>query len=252
MAEPGVFSPDRSLFAYDEQKKLMPSKVHLIETATGKERAVWPSANQGATLGWDATGIYQMAQPVVGGIEHPGPEIWFLDPATGERRMVAGQPKWGTGVEVFKAGVAFGGGAAWSLSGPLVRVDVKDGHPETWADYGHGSLVMLGWDTGGHPLVWLARGAVVWLVGPRREEPVEADGFKPSWGMSAPSATDKHGTWVAGDDASIWLLDSRSRMRKVAQAPLPPMPSQNPGPITLMSNAPPTRPRLLVAGPCAD
>jgi hypothetical protein len=128
-----------------------------------------------------------------------------------------------------------------------VRADLDSGRVEIWGDYKHGSYTLLGFDSGSRPLIYEG-GKLKRLVGPKRPETI-GEGYRPPDGLSAVAVSDAHGTWMAAGDGSIWLLDSNSAFRRVAQAPLPPEPTPSPAPGTI-DYVGPMRARLLVSGAC--
>ena len=249
VADSGVVSPDRLAYVRDDQIKVPQStKIHVVDVVTGRDRAVWTEDAGGGSLSWQADGIYFLS---VGGADGPGPNIWVIDPATGTQRLAVRQPAFGSGPELFKAGAAVGGGAVWSTAGPLIRVNPVSGKSDTWADYQHGAFDVIGWDTSGQTLVALSGGSLVRLVGPNRSEAIQADGFRPPLGIPTGAISDKHGTWAVAADGSIWLLNTPTRMKRVAQVPLPTPPAPSPMPSGLLDDMGGSQvPRLLVAGPC--
>lgn len=246
VAESRVLSPDGSAYVSDEQGKVPPStRIHIVDAGTGRDRAVWSANGWGSSLGWQKDGIYFMSS---GSQPRNGPEIVVIDPLTGAQRLAVPQPEFGKGPELFKAGAAVGGGAVWSTAGPLIRIDPANGKPETWATYQHGAFEVVGWDARGQILLSLSKGSLVRLLAPGRSEAIEAPGFQPPEGMPPGAVSDGHGTWAAGSDGSIWLLDTPGRMKRVAAIPLPSPPPPTPGVMDDMGGW--QAPRLLIAGNC--
>src|ERR1700682_2702443 len=108
VADSWVVSPDGSVYVRDEAGKVPPStRIHIVDAVTGRDRAAWTEEGWGASLSWQPDGVYFMSS---NGSDRPGPEIWVIDPASGSKRLAVRQPTLGTGLELFKARAAVGGG----------------------------------------------------------------------------------------------------------------------------------------------
>lgn len=222
-------SPDGTAYAVDEYVKdaLYTTGIHVVDITSGKDRAVWRVDGADTVAGWTEDGIffirYALHEP-----NFAGPDLWLLDPTTGQQRIVTPQPPVGAGLPLFKAWTALGGNAIWTWSvtagrpakNVLLRVDLTTGQATTWMAAA-GDIDVLGWDAHGHPFVAVG-GGLVRLLGPNQPAAVESIGFRSPPTMPPSVVTDDHGSWFAALDGSIWLLPGGSdNMEKVAAVPLP-------------------------------
>jgi len=252
-----MISPDGASYATSEFNKVPPygTSIRIVEMASDSERAVWTVEGTAAVVGWTPGGIY-LIRYASHDANFVGPQLWVLDPTTGERRLVIPQPKLGTGLPLFKAWTAMGGDAVWSKTVPdappstdiLERVDLSNGHSVTWLKAAQGELDVLGWDEQGHPFVVIRdEGSVrlVRLLGPNQTVPIGSDGFTPPGTMPPSELTDEHGAWFAADDGSIWLLrpGSQAALTRVGAVPLPPAASPQSDVGFVLT-------QVLIAGPC--
>lgn len=227
-------SPDGTAYAVDEYVKdgSYTTAIHVVDVASGKDRAVWKVEGGDRVAGWTASGVYFIRdashQP-----NFAGPDLWLLDPTTGQQRLVTRQPPIGAGLPLFNAWTALGGGAIWTWSvtddhpakDVLLRVDLTTGQAATWMT---AAGAILGWDAQSHPFV-VVGGGTVRLLGPNETSPVGSVGFRPPLTGPPSVVTDNHGSWFTAFDGSIWFLPGGSdQMEKVARVPLPvPTPPQS-------------------------
>ncbi len=251
-----MISPDGSAYADSEFNKVPPyTRVRLIDIASEKDLATWPLEGNAAVMGWTLSGVYFVRAASKDPAFH-GPELWVLEPRTGQQRLVTAQPKPSLGLPLFKAWTALGGAAVWSKTVPdtqpssdiLERVDLKTGRAVRWLTAVRG-LNVLGWDEQGRPFIALGDGRSVRLVrllGPNEVDAILADGFLAPGTMAPSEVTDSHGSWFMGAGGSIWLLapGDHRQLARVAAVPMP-TPSQPQSDVGF----PPTF--LFVAGPCA-
>ena len=228
-------SPDRTAYAADEYVKdgSYTTAIHVVDVASGIDRAVWKVDGGDRVAGWTKSGVYFIRdashQP-----NFVGPELWLLDPTTGQQSLVTPQPPIGAGLPLFKAWTALGGNAIWTWSvtddhpakDVLLRVDLTTGQAATWMTAAGG---ILGWDGQSHPFVAVDGGEIVRLLGPNETSPVGSAGFRPPLTGTPSVVTDNHGSWFTAFDGSIWFLPGVSdQMEKVARVPLPvPTPPQS-------------------------
>jgi hypothetical protein len=254
-----LISPDRASYAASEFSKVSPygSLIRIVDMASDTERASWRVEGNAGVVGWTPGGVY-FIRSASRDPNFLGPELWVLNPTTGERRLVTPQPKPGRGLPLFKAWTALGGGAVWSKTVPdtapstdvLVRVDLSDGRAVTW--FKAPGLEVLGWDEQGHPFVAFSADVsrpsvrLIRLLGPNQPSSIGLDGFAPAGTMPPSEVTDEHGAWFAAADGSIWLLGPgpQGKLTRVGAVPLPP-------PVTPQSDVGFELARVLVAGPCS-
>lgn len=251
-----MISPDGMTYVDAEPNYVKPygtTLVRLVDLASQKERATWTVEGNAAALGWTSGGIY-FVRSASKDPSFEGPELWALDPTTGQQRLVAPQPKPGVGLPLFKAWTALGGTAVWSKTVPdtppsndiLERVDLATGHAVRWLTAT--GLTVLGWDEQGHPFVALGDDRSVRLVrmlGPNETVSISSNGFSAPGDMSPSEVTDSHGSWFVGAHGSIWFLPTGDQMQltRLAAVPLP-----TPTPPQSDVGFQPTL--LFVAGPC--
>ena len=253
-----LISPDRASYAASEFNKVPPygSLIRIVDMSNDNERASWRVEGNAGVIGWTLGGIY-FIRYASRDPNFLGPELWVLNSTTGERRLVTSQSKPGSGLPLFKAWTALGGGAVWSKTVPdtapatdiLVRVDLSGGHAVTWLKAP--GLEVLGWDEQGHPLVAFSADVLrrsvrlIRLLGPNQPSSIGLDGFAPAGTLPASEVTDEHGAWFAAADGSIWLLrpGPQEKLARVGAVPLPP-------PVTPQSDVGFELARVLVAGPC--
>jgi len=80
---PGVISPDGSRYAYSDYTG-GPPVVHVVDVATGRDRALSISSDPWSVLAFAADGIYVHK----GFAEHIGAGLWVVNPDTGSLRTV--------------------------------------------------------------------------------------------------------------------------------------------------------------------
>jgi streptogramin lyase len=80
---PGVVSPDGSRYAYSDYSQ-GPPVVHVVDVATGRDRALGISSDAWSVLAFAANGIYVHKAFA----EHIAAGLWIVDPDTGSLRTV--------------------------------------------------------------------------------------------------------------------------------------------------------------------
>ena len=247
-----MVSPDGTSYIRIEYSKPGPSiEIHIVDAATGKDRALWREDSIVLVLGWTSDGAYFVRPASSTGT---GPQLWLLDPGSGRRRMVASDLEKNAGFPLFKAWSGMAEGAAWSKtvantrpsSDVLVRINLADGRASAWFNAGSATtLDVLGWDGQGRPYLAIGQNPVrVALLEARdHARPIASNGFSWSVGLSDNGVQDDHGFWVTGESGSIWLFAGTGGLKRVAKVPVPP--AAHPG-----SDMPGIT-QMFIAGPCS-
>jgi len=301
-----AISPDGKYYAYVTQTTGVPGQgptgtVHVVAVATGRDQQLWSGEGAGQILAYVATGIYFIMSGYLGG---PSQNIWVVDPARpGSARRVGpnpvppasspSQPSFGPStfyslvspLGIFGQGFNIPADTGKPPAGPILadrvlRMDLNTGAVSTWfVNPSGGTVVLLGLDAQGHPVIGAATGApplpaegsspkgpyapmflphrLVLLTGENQFTEL-APGTDVSF-LPSTALGDAHGVWVSVP-GSIWLYDRGAGLRKVFTvpdglfpAPTPPPGKGTPPPGTVFPTPPPGMPTgtiLQVAGPC--
>jgi streptogramin lyase len=217
---PGVVSPDGSRYAYSDYSH-GPPVVHVVDVATGRDRALAISSDPWTVLAFAADGIYVHKAFA----EHIGAGLWTVDPDTGSVRTLF------TDSRV----VAVSGQTAWisatNASDPLPQPpgqgpgfnelqsrDLKTSATTTWL-YRSGTSLFLVNAAGGSPLV--SGGDVsagyLWAVTSPGNATLVTDpvtGVTMPWPSAFPAGPD--GWWLSTAGA-IYLWTARTGAVLVAE-----------------------------------
>jgi len=236
------------------------SEIHIVDAATGADRAQWNEDASILLLGWRQAGIYYLRTP--GGTRPAGSsQLRVLDPATGVSHEVTIRPLPNPSHPLFSEWTGLGGDAVWATvpvgSGEphflLARIDPINGVADTWLDTGRNtSLRVIAWDLAGHPLVALTSGSSIRVVSlPEKGHAItiDAPGYIPASNVSAFGSADSHGTWATASDGAVWRLRSGPTLERVSAPLLPPAPS--PSATVALDYVGPGPIGLVIGGPCA-
>lgn len=217
---PGLVSPDGTRYAYSDYS-LGPPVVHVVDVATGRDRALSISGGPWSVLAFAAEGIYVHK----GYAEHVAPGLWIVDPDTGSLRTVF----------TDSTVVAVSGQTAWitatnpsdplpqpPVQGPgfneLQGRDLKTSATTTWL-YRSGTSLYLVHAAGGSLLVsgYDGSGEYLWAVtspGSAAQITDPVSGGAVPYTSALPAGPDG---WWLGSGGAIYLWTARTGAVLVAE-----------------------------------
>jgi hypothetical protein len=215
-----LVSPDGSRFTYgvpasDPAGPTTPSRIHVVDVATGSDRVVYTSQGPDYPVAFTADGIYLYRSRW----EIPPVGLALLDPATSQVRTITDQGYWGS----FDVGDAWGSLNVGGMGSPTLtvdRLDLKTGQSAQWLRVADpDSVWVMGLDLAGRPIVQIGpidgsypnRYAV--LASPGVTEPLFSS---TSIGYSVVS--DQQGLWFGSADG-MYLYRSGSLHFAFANTP---------------------------------
>jgi len=220
---PGVVAPDGTRYAYvDYGQSLGAGSVHVVDVATGRDRALNLPRNAWSVLAFTAAGIYLRKSYGEG----MGPGLWVVDPDSGFLRSlftdstvmaVSGQTAWIGATNTsdpLPQPPGIGGGY-----NELRSIDLNTSKSTTWF-YRSGTNLNVIAAAGGSLLVsgFDIAGSYLWAVGaPGKSDlitdPATGDPF--SYAIASAAAP---GSWWLGTAGGIYLWTARTGAVLLADA----------------------------------
>lgn len=207
---------DGLLYAYAEPYKANASdlsenstRIHVVSATDGTDHVIYAGAPR-TVVDYEVEGVYTTAAHYYAG-EGYGVGLWRLDPASGAATAIPN----GVPFEVLVNGIG------WTDNGTimtrsLIRFELSSGIQQQWGvNTDSGWAAFVGLDSNGNPLVDLhvftaPAGAVLFVyTAPQSRTSLASIAF------AQLGVTDRHGTWLAGDDG-IYLLDANDHLAKVS------------------------------------
>ena len=206
-AQQVLISPDGSRYTYgvpasDPASPTTPSRIHVVDVATGSDRVVYAAQGPDYPVAFAAEGIYFYRSRW----EIPPVGLTLLDPATGQVTTVTEKGYWGS----FGVGEAWGSlnvGGMGSPTPTVDRLDLKTGQSSEWLRVPDpDSVWVIGLDLAGRPIVQIGpMGASV----PTRYAVITSPGvIEPLFASTSfvySVVADQRGLWM-GEDNGMYLF----------------------------------------------
>jgi hypothetical protein len=206
-ASQALLSPDGSRYTYgvpasDPAGPTTPSRIHVVDVATGSDRVVYASQSPDYPVAFAAEGIYVFRSRW----EIAPVGLALLDPASGQVTTVTDKGYWGR----FGVGEAWGSlnvGGMGTLTPTVDRLDLKTGQSSQWLRVAEpDSAWVIGLDLAGRPIVQIGPidgsqpTRYVVLTSPGVTEPLFS-----STSIVYSVVADQHGLWI-GEDNGMYLF----------------------------------------------
>ena len=226
-------SPDGARYAYLEFGQSSDYSVHIVDVASGKDRAIHEQTSPTSidappvVLDYAPEGIY-----LVTAFEHLLGGLWLLDPATGSVRQISPSLLpiaitpgfvWTQTLNPADSNPIVTGSSAGTLPNEIDRVDLKTGTKTTWLYRPGAGLDLLGFDLGGHPVIGSTHtfidldpeAEVLIALDPKTDRTIYKGALaKTLYGAIA----DEHGIWF-GSGQGIYVYSSAFGLQKISNQP---------------------------------